>query len=967
MKNKLFIALLVITFSSVNVYSQENFRNFQNKEYVKINNEWKVLNVTDLQHYSIENNLVTIKFKQNTSTQEIQNYIVQNNLTLIRKAITGWYDFQINGITDIFQKSTQLIGTSTSIVDKLEIPTKGSYNIIPNDTNQASQWHLNKINAYGAWNIEKGKPNVKVAILDSGTNWIHEDLGLDTDSYQNINLNSGEDAWSNPNNPATGNGIDDDGNGLIDDWKGWNFDLNNNNSQGTFYHGTWVAGIVSAKTNNNKGIAGISGGWNNQGSKLLICNVGQNFPNGLVIDDAILYAGQMGVKVIQLSLSVAPSTAINDAITFAYNTYGLVIVCASGNNSSSSGVSYPASNSLVFAVGATTQSDTRASFSNHGNNIFVAAPGVGIVSTGIAGGYTCSGGTCADGTSFAAPIVSGIIALMYSVNPCLTQTQVKQILKVTSEKVGGYNYNWNSSDLGHSRELGYGRVNAFLAVQMAQSMGLTTLDLMVKDGVDDIGNQPNNITPYMWASTDIWIRNQPDGIDSHQNPEYSATVPNYAYVRVTNKSCVTSTGTERLKFYWAKAGTSLEWPASWNGQNYFPTPNPSPLPNIKLGDEVGTVTIPALSANQQTVLQIPFIVPNPADYAFAGTDQWHFCLLARIEAVNDPSNETNGLYANVQNNNNIAWKNVTIVDLVANRTSGIIAVGNPFDEPRTFVLELVKEDLETGKPIYDEAEVTIKMDETLFNAWERGGKLAQQLDSTQDETKKVVTGNNVLLNNIAFNANEIGTLNLNFNFLTQELTEKSKFVYHVIQKDALTGEIIGGETYVIKKQSRPTFIADAGGVKNVDKNEPITISASQISEPAIYNWYDTEGNLIFTGKDLTIATEIATKYKLEVIATADGFKDYSEVEVNLKPSILNVIYPNPASENVNISYKLNEVGSAYLMIIGGYGTTGTSNNYILNLNSSETNLNISNYANGFYTIALVCNGQIVDAKTLIKQ
>lgn len=498
---------------------------------------------------------------------------------------------------------------------------------------------------------------------------------------------------------------------------------------------------------------------------------------------------------------------------------------------------------------------------------------------------------------------------------------------------------------------------------MAQSMGLSTLDLMVKDGIDDIGNEPNNITPYMWASTDIWVRNQADGLLDHQNPEYSATVPNYAYVRITNKSCVTSTGTEQLKFYWAKAGTSLEWPDTWDGNHFFPAPNDTK----KLGAPVGTVSIPVLQANQQTIIQIPFIVPNPADYAFAGSDQWHFCLLARIEAINDPSNETNGLYANVQNNNNIAWKNVTIVDLVANRTNGVIAVGNPFDEPRTFFLELVKEDLETGKPIYDEAEVTIKMDETLFNAWERGGKLAQQIDPTQDEKQKVVKGNNVILNNIAFNANEMGTLNLNFNFLTAELTEKSKFVYHVVQKDAITGEIIGGETYVIKKQTRPTFVADAGGVKNVDKNEPITISASQISEPAIYNWYDTDGNLIFTGKDLTIATEVATKYKLEVIATADGFKDYSEVEVNLKPSILNVISPNPASENVNISFKLNEAGSAYLMVIGGYGTTGTSNNYILNLNSTETSINLSSYSTGFYTVALVCNGQIVDAKTLIKQ
>ena len=77
--------------------------------------------------------------------------------------------------------------------------------------------------------------------------------------------------------------------------------------------------------------------------------------------------------------------------------------------------------------------------------------------------------------------------------------------------------------------------------------------------------------------------------------------------------------------------------------------------------------------------------------------------------------------------------------------------------------------------------------------------------------------------------------------------------------------------------------------------------------------------------------------------------------------------PNPATENVNISYKLNETGSAYLMIIGSYGTTGTTNNYILDTNSSETNINISNYPNGFYTVALVCNGNIVDAKTLIKQ
>jgi hypothetical protein len=209
-------------------------------------------------------------------------------------------------------------------------------------------------------------------------------------------------------------------------------------------------------------------------------------------------------------------------------------------------------------------------------------------------------------------------------------------------------------------------------------------------------------------------------------------------------------------------------------------------------------------------------------------------------------------------------------------------------------------------------------------------------------------------------------LTLDFNFLTKELTGKSEYVYHVVQKDANTGEIIGGETYVIKKDSRNPFEAIAGN-KEVNLNEPITISANDISEPAIYNWYDEQGNLIHQGKDLQIANAIAEKYKLEVISTIDGFKDYKDVEVTLKPSAITNISPNPASNIVQVSYKLNEVGSAYIMVINNYGGNGISNNYILDTNNSEININISNYVNGFYTFALVVNGQIVDAKNLIKQ
>jgi serine protease len=956
MKIKIYAFCLLNLFNLLNVKAQENLRTFQNNEYVKINNEWNLLNTTDLKYYPIQNNFVTIKFVENTSQEVINNFAIQNNLTFVRKAITGWCDFQINDVSyDIFVKCNTIKTSNVNIINKIEIPTHGSYNTIPNDTNYATQWHLNKINALGAWNIETGKPFVKVAVIDSGTDWTHNDLGLGNDSYQNIYLNNGEDAWSNPNNPLTGNGIDDDGNCLVDDWKGWDFDQDNNDSRSTTFHGTSVAGVLGAKTNNNLGVAGVAGGFNNEGVKILPIGIGATSPNSLAVDDAILYAGKSGCKVINLSISVGYSQAIDEAINYTYNIYGAIVVVSSGNFGLEA-VAFPASHPLVIAVGATTQNDTRLLGSNYGENLFITAPGINIKTTTLNNNYANF-----DLTSASTPIVSGVIALMYSVNPCLTQEQVKNILKDTAEKVGNYNYQWNPDNLGHSVELGYGRINAFLAVQAAQGLNPYNLDLIIKDGVDDVGEEPNTTTQYLWTSPDIWIRNNDDNGIEHQNPEYHPTEPNYAYIRVKNKSCIPTYGNEKVNFYWAKAGTSLAWPTSWNGNNYF---SQGPLLGAPVGE--GEV-LPILQAGQETIIKIPFLVPNPNIYNwFQGWEQWHFCLLARIETINDTLTETNDLVANVKNNNGIAWKNVSIVDNEANLTKATIAVGNPSDVPRTFFLEFVVEDVETGKPIFEEAEIGIKMDEVLYNAWERGGKESQLLDPTLEEKIKIVKGNNVILENISFNPNELGSLTLNFNFLTKEITDKYKFKYHIIQRDAFTGYIIGGETFEIKKKTRNLFEAIAPD-KEVDVNQAITISADDINEPAIYNWYDEQGNLIYSGKDLQIANAVAEKYKLEVISTIDGFKDYTEIEVKLKPSSIESISPNPSNSNTTIAYKLNGANSAYLMVISLYGGSVTSNNYILDVNANEINLNVSNYTNAIYTVALVVDGIITDAKTLIKQ
>lgn len=406
-----------------------------------------------------------------------------------------------------------------------------------------------------------------------------------------------------------------------------------------------------------------------------------------------------------------------------------------------------------------------------------------------------------------------------------------------------------------------------------------------------------------------------------------------------------------------------------------------------MGDELSSVSIPIIPAGGEAIVKIPWVVPNPDNYTNGeGSDNpWHFCLLSRVNATDDPltSPLTSNPNVMVRNNNNLAWKNLTVVDLVADRNYAMVMIGNPSNKTKKYVLEFHKEINEGGKPIFKEAEVTLKMDETVFNSWKKGGKQTQLLSPVVqkktirnfrnrrftkiEEKEQLIQGDHATLNNLILKPKESGLITLDFNFLTKELTNKTEFTYHVVQKDASTGEIIGGETFVVKKKSRPIFIADAGNDKEINENEMITLNAKQINEAAIYNWYDTNGKLIYQGKDLTVSADVTKKYKLEIIAKADGFKGYDEIQVKIKPSIIESISPNPTSNEMQVNYKLNGVSSAYLIIIGQYGTNSDSNNYILNTSSTQTTINVSNYTNGFYTVALVCNGEIVDAKTLIKQ
>ncbi len=337
---------------------------------------------------------------------------------------------------------------------------------VPNDTHYNDQWALKNNGSFNlstakagadiemepAWNIEQGDTSIIVAIIDTGCKLDHPDLG--------------GRIWINYKEIAN-NSIDDDNNGYVDDRMGWDFINSDNNPTDDHGHGTNIAGIIGAKSNNALGVTGID--WN---CKLMILKATDNTNTGTfqALTDAVNYAVNNGARVINMSMA-APVTATNLQMAIVNAAFKNVVVVASMGNYDSFGLTnYPAGYPGVIAVGSTDPDDTRSdpfswgnnSQSNTGSYISVVAPGNYIY--GLDWQSNTDYSQYWSGTSQAAPHVSGIASLLLAQNPSLTNPQVKTIIQNTAEDQVG---DLSEDTPGWDKYYGYGRVNAYKALQMA--------------------------------------------------------------------------------------------------------------------------------------------------------------------------------------------------------------------------------------------------------------------------------------------------------------------------------------------------------------------------------------------------------------------------------------------------------------------------------------------------------------------
>lgn len=408
-----------------------------------------------------------VKFKEEVSMQQIFDIVDLYKYKLIGKSERRMFLLKTSDIQDFEQKATGLI-------EFIEEDKVRKSHVIPSDTYYSYQWALPALNMSKAWDITKGSNTVYVAIIDSGVNRNHPDLA-------GADIRNGWDY-------------------ILDEFCDWD----------SVGHGTNVTGIIGAQTNNDKGIAGVN--WN-----VAIIPQRAIWSDGFVYESgeiqAIYDAADMECDVINLSIGGPDySPAENLAISYAI-AKGSIVVASAGNEGTAA-YSYPASYNDVISVGSIDSNLKYSYFSQYNDKVDVIAPGSSIYTTGdwLNEGYGIDY-VYASGTSFSAPYVSGIAALMSACKPTITAAEFSEILKATSTDLG---------NPGFDTHYGYGLINAEKMLQMVTVTQVESVSLNKSSTTLTVENAetltatvyPANATNknISWASSNTSVATVNNGI-----------------------------------------------------------------------------------------------------------------------------------------------------------------------------------------------------------------------------------------------------------------------------------------------------------------------------------------------------------------------------------------------------------------------------------------------------------------------
>lgn len=427
----------------------------------------KIDNSKVIKQKTVRAETVLYKLKPNATQAQLKkfNALITSANLLEKKEIRGT-KVQFNRIKGIKGKEQSFAEQlkATGAVSFAEPDVLIEHQQVPNDAYYSSQWHHKTIGSPTAWDTTTGSSSVKVCVVDTGVDTDHPDL------VNNLLL-PGYNAYLRTS-------------GNVEDLYG---------------HGTGTAGVIAAQGNNSNGVAGVN--WN---VKIMPVQVSQgSLTSSAYISDmanGIEWCADNGAKVVNLSYGGIQYETINNAATYLRNKGGLLFMSAGNAGTYHDAVSFPDYPNFV-GVGSTSQSDVLSTFSEYGPYIDIAAPGENIVTTYLNGQYVYY-----SGTSFSSPMAAGVAALLLSVNPNLTPSQLENYIFSTADDLG---------DAGQDDKYGYGRINVAKAVAAVKA---------------DMGT-PINASPISVAKSDKTTGQTPLVVtfDGRNSTDSDGTIVKYSW------------------------------------------------------------------------------------------------------------------------------------------------------------------------------------------------------------------------------------------------------------------------------------------------------------------------------------------------------------------------------------------------------------------------------------------------------
>ena len=367
---------------------------------------------------------------------------------------------------------------------------------VPNDTRISEQYALSKINAFAAWDLYQGDTATIIGITDTGYDPFHPDISA------NIKRN-----YADPIN-----GIDDDNDGYVDNFMGW--DTGNNDSDPTSdgnFHGQHVSGLSSASTDNAIGVAGT--GYKCRFIHIKVANTAGQLTGAY---EGVVYAAEHGCKVINCSWGGNQYSELNaEIIRYAAINMDCAVFCGAGNNNNEE-LFYPATYPYAMSVGSTNDQDFKSDFSNYGVGLDVFAPGDLVLSTWSNGEYLSTGGT-----SMASPVAAGCATLLRSAFPTMSSQQISEQLKVTCDQVDNISFNQP-----YSGKMGTGRINLYRALSETGRASIVLNEVILSDGSENLFLPGDTIQLSGMLINYLSNANNVDLVFSSNNPSIEILNPN---------------------------------------------------------------------------------------------------------------------------------------------------------------------------------------------------------------------------------------------------------------------------------------------------------------------------------------------------------------------------------------------------------------------------------------------------------